>query len=208
MSFTITVSHIVSHVADLSIVIARVAFPASTVDVTHRATFDIGICGSDEACRIVFTWCTDTKDVANISSSTRRINVFLDCTAKHGNVCRAVNTTCQRIRCRTISATVDITSYGSPLIDNDIGVVSLIESCLLFSSKMTQIAVVDLSLLDKRILEVGVLIWLFFIIGISFKLSNRCIIIAYGPCILPNFQPFILIRILQRTANNATFPFI
>ena len=194
MGIAATVTRIVGHIADESLVITHATTPATAVDITYHTTIDISISRGGEACG---------EDIGHTTGGTCRIDILYDRAAEQGNIGRAIDTTCQCIRFRSISATIDITADSSTFMDDHVGVIPLIYSGLLVVRQLTEVTVIHISHPDKWISEVGICI-----ADISCELSHRIIITIDGPCGHPFLFPGFLIIVLESATNSATDPSI
>ena len=183
-------------VTDLTAMITHAASPATTIDITHHTTLDIGVGSGGETSRITVTLRTDTKEIVYTTGSSRSIDILVDRATEQGDISRAIHITAQRNRGTAVATTIGIVHHSGALLDYHVGVilVGLLKSC----------SVVHLCLSHQRgMVEVGVLI------GIVFGVFTlRSIVVAKRPGTPPGFFPGVLILILQTclTAHFAVLP--
>ena len=80
---------------DGSSMIAYRTGPTAAIDVTTSTTFDIGVGTGSKTVYIGATSGTNTKDIVHTTGSTCSVNIFLDFTAKQGDVSFAIDITTQ-----------------------------------------------------------------------------------------------------------------
>ena len=131
MNFTVYIGSVFSHITYRTTMIAHATAPTATIDITHRTTFYIGI-GTGGV-------VLGSKDVIDRSRRTSCIDILSNRTTEKGNVSRTIHITAsdKGLVFNTISTSVCIVAYVCTFMNQDIGVVFVAYSCLLFVSENT-----------------------------------------------------------------------
>ena len=135
-------------------------FPSATINITCRATTNIG--GS--TCRKVL----GVKEIIDCTACSCCINILVDRTAEQGNVGCTIDITTQRCCSLSPATAVGIIYHCGPLVDDNIGVVFLIDRTI--RSNISTIIYLSSSN-NGRIAEIDI-----FIGNICCKFSSRVII--------------------------------
>ena len=136
-----------------------VATPAAAIDVTAGTALDIDIGAGHEATGIpwiIIIWIrcnivSNAIHIFHIATGTSCVDIFLDLTAKQGNVGGA-----RHHSLRTIAAAINVVTHIGTFVDDDVGAVSSLGQCQVCLSNVCRVfSVVNLCHPHQGIGKVG-----------------------------------------------------